>query len=176
MKKAVLLFCLLVILISITSCAEQTTNIDLDFSAADVESVDLYYYVSVPISEEFKAITSDNPNSDRPTPYFPTDTRKKVITKSADIETIINTLTAIDVMQGNYEPTEEFTVISFRFNLVAGGTIEIIHNNYGVKKGQIMSSYNFDYITKSDVCGLWDDFTTYNVSDAEVDELPYYEK
>ena len=45
-----------------------------------------------------------------------------------------------------------------------------------VALGQIMSSYIFNYTTEADVCGLWDVFTTYNVSDAEVDELPHYEK
>ena len=66
-------------------------------------------------------------------------------------------------------------VISFRFWLSNGQTFEIIHVNYGVKKGRIMSSYVFDYTTEADVCGLWRLYDYLSVPAAE-SELPVYEK
>jgi len=153
MKKAITLFVMFIFLIGAAGCSEQTTNIVLDFSAVDVENIELYYYEDVPVNAKMQTITEQE-----------------------DITSILNTLTSIKVKKGSYEPTAGGSVISFRFNLSDETSFEIIHNNYRVKKGQIMSSYNFDYRTEADICGLWDDFSAYDISDASESELPHYEK
>lgn len=129
----------------------QKLKIDLSFSTSDIENIEVFYY-NVPAMAE-----------------------KKVVTAPDDIKAIYNTLTSIDVKKGSYEPVAGSDTIGFRFSLSDGSSFEIIHHNYGVKKGEIMSSYVFDYITEADICGLWRNLS-YEILDAEESELPLYEK
>jgi hypothetical protein len=150
MKKVSFCLCIFIVFLAVTGCS-STTNIDLPFSASDVESMELYRY------------------------SVPADSQMQIITKPSDIESIINTLTSIKVKEGSYEPTAGTDTTSFRFNLSDGTDFEIIYVGYGVKKGEIMSSYIFNYVTEADVGGLWDDFK-YEVVNAEESKLPNYEK
>ena len=153
MKKTVIYLALMLLLVALllTGCA-KTTNIVFDFSASDVESVDLFYYEGTPVNA-----------------------RKKTVTQADDVEAIIKTLTTIEVKEGALEPMAGSNVLSFRFNFSGGRAFEIIYVNYGVKQSRIMSSYVFDYTTKADVGGLWRN-SAYEAVSVSENELPVYEE
>lgn len=142
------LLCVLCILYLLNS---KKATIKLPFAASDVEDIELYRF-KVPTSAEQKIVTSED-----------------------DIERILNMLTNIAVEKNEMEPIAGSTATSFRFNLTDGTDLEIIYVTYGVKAGEIKSSYLFDYQTSADVGAIWDNYGENHRNVGEYD-LPTYEK
>lgn len=150
MKKLVVMILSAVLLVVCASCSKAQT-IELPFSAADVDNIELYHY-NVPASAQQKILTSND-----------------------DVTAIMEMLTKIDVTKNTLEPVAGSDVTSLRFNLVDGTDFEIIYVSHGVKKGEIKSSYAFDYETSSDVGSIWNNYGE-NPQSVTEDVLPVYEQ
>lgn len=150
MKKLVVMILSAVLLVVCASCSKAQT-IELPFSATDVDNIELYHY-NVPASAQQKILTSND-----------------------DVTAIMEMLTKIDVTKNTLEPVAGSDVTSLRFNLVDGTDFEIIYVSHGVKKGEIKSSYAFDYQTSSDVGSIWNNYGE-NPQSVTEDVLPVYEQ
>lgn len=150
MKKLVVMILSAVLLVVCTSCSKAQT-IELPFSATDVDNIELYHY------------------------NVPTSAQQKILTSNDDVTAIMEMLTKIDVTKNTLEPVAGSDVTSLRFNLADGTDFEIIYVSHGVKKGEIKSSYVFDYQTSSDVGSIWNNYGE-NPKSVTEEVLPVYEK
>lgn len=150
MKKIFAMILSLILLVACTSCSEKQT-IELPFSAADVTDIELYNY------------------------NVPAAAQQKILTSNDDFTAIVEMLTKIEVTKNTLEPVAGSDVTSLRFNLLDGTHFEIIYISHGVKKGEIKSSYAFDYQTSSGIGSIW---TNYGENPKSVTEeiLPFYDK
>ena len=150
MKKMLIIILSVILLVACTACVKKQ-KIELPFSANDVKNIELYRY------------------------SVPTSAQQKVLTSNDDFTAIIAILTKIDVAKNTLDPVAGSDVTSLRFNLLDGTDFEIIYISHGVKKGEIMSSYVFDYQTSFDIGSIWSNYGE-NAKSVTDESLPVYEK
>lgn len=150
MKKIFAMILSLVLLVACTSCSKKQT-IELPFSATDVTNIEMYRY------------------------NVPAVAQQKILVSPDDFTAIIEMLTSIDVGKNDLDSVAGSDVTSLRFILADGTDFEIIYISHGVKKGEIKSSYVFDYQTSSDVGSIWSNYGE-NPKSVTEDVLPTYEK
>lgn len=150
MKSKLIICFSFILLLAICMECSRTKNIELDFKADDVESVEIYSFV------------------------MPTESEKKIIIENKDIEQIISSIFELKI-QGDATAKDETAggnILSLRFKLKDESNFEVVYNGNGV----ITSSYVFSYKTKGESMNkLWDSLE-YDIKKASVEELPKIER
>ena len=59
MKKLIALVLAVVCVLGLVGCNNKTVNIDLPFEVGDVENIEMYHFVGVPVSAEKKVIVAE---------------------------------------------------------------------------------------------------------------------
>lgn len=135
MKKTMGLIVLLILIIGLVGCNEETVNIDFPFEVGDVENIEVYHYAGVPASAE-----------------------KKVVVAESDITDLYDKFENLSLKEKQVEENTGADVTSFRFNLSDGTNYELIYVCNGVKNGKLKSfTGNFEYFTSSDIGSYWSD-------------------
>ena len=125
MKKTMGLIVLLILIIGLVGCNEETVNIDFPFEVGDVENIEVYHYAGVPASAE-----------------------KKVVVAESDITDLYDKFENLSLKEKQVEENTGADVTSFRFNLSDGTNYELIYVCNGVKNGKLKSfTGNFEYFT-----------------------------
>ena len=149
MKKTIGLISLLILMMGLVGCNEETVNIDFPFEVGEVENIEMYHYTGVPVSAE-----------------------KKVVVAETDITDLYDKFEDLSLMEKQVEETTGGDVTSFRFNLSDGTCYELIYVCNGVKNGKLKSSMgNFEYFTRSDIGSYWSNLDLEAVP-VEENELP----
>lgn len=146
MKRFIALL-LCIFTLTASGCGQEM-NLTLPFAPEDIDSIEAYHYEETPAAAE-----------------------KKVLTDSASIRELYESLCSLAVKDDHLESQTGAAVTSFRFDLADGTDFEIIYIGYGVKRGQLISNGNFDYQTEADVGGIWFDIPA-GASAAEEQEFP----
>ena len=148
MRKCIALVSLICIL-ALVGCGNKTVKIDFPFKAGDVENIEMYHFVGVPVSAE-----------------------KKVIVAEETIKDLYDLFEHLSLERKAAEETAGAAITSFRFNLSDGTSYELIYACHGVKNGNLESSTgNFKYFTSADIGSYWDNIDLEAVS-VEESELP----
>ena len=151
MKKLIALVLALVCVLGLVGCNNKTVNIDLPFEIDNIENIEMYHFVGVPVSAE-----------------------KKVIVEEETINSLYDMFEGLDLTNKAVEETTGAEVTSFRFNLSDGTSYELIYGCYGVKTGNLKSSTgNFEYFTSADIGSYWSNIDIEAVA-VEESELPKY--
>lgn len=151
MKKLLALVLALVCVLGLAGCNNKTVNVDLPFEVGDVENVEMYHFVGVPVSAE-----------------------KKVIVEEETIKSLYDMFERLDLSNKAVEETSGSEITSFRFNLSDGTSYELIYGCYGVKTGNLKSTTgNFEYFTSADIGSYWHN-TDLEAVAVEESELPQY--
>lgn len=138
-------------MLALAGCNNKTVNVDLPFEVDDVENVEMYHFVGVPVSAE-----------------------KKVIVEEETIKSLYDMFECLDLSNKAVEETSGAEITSFRFNLSDGTSYELLYGCYGVKKGNLKSSTgNFEYFTSADIGSYWYN-TDLEAVAVEESELPQY--
>ena len=133
MKKTIGLISLLILMMGLVGCNEETVNIDFPFEVGEVENIEMYHYTGVPVSAE-----------------------KKVVVAETDITDLYDKFEDLSLIEKQVDETAGGDVTSFRFNLSDGTSYELIYVCDGVKNGKLKSSTgNFEYFTRSDIGSYW---------------------
>ena len=133
MKKTIGLISLLILMMGLVGCNEETVNIDFPFEVGEVENIEMYHYTGVPVSAE-----------------------KKVVVAETDITDLYDKFEDLSLIEKQVDETAGGDVTSFRFNLSDGTSYELIYVCNGVKNGKLKSSTgNFEYFTRSDIGSYW---------------------
>lgn len=149
MKKLIALVLAVVCVLGLVGCNNKTVNIDLPFEVGNVENIEMYHFVGVPVSAE-----------------------KKVIVAEETIKNLYDMFEGLSLKRKDIDETAGAEVTSFRFNLSDGTNYELIYSCYGVKTGNLKSSTgNFEYFTSADIGSYWDNIDLETVS-VEESELP----
>lgn len=149
MKKTIGLISLLILMMGLVGCNEETVNIDFPFEVGEVENIEMYHYTGVPVSAE-----------------------KKVVVAETDITDLYDKFEDLSLIEKQVDETAGGDVTSFRFNLSDGTSYELIYVCDGVKNGKLKSSTgNFEYFTSSDIGSYWSNMDLESVSVKE-SELP----
>jgi hypothetical protein len=136
MRKLFLVLMVFVMVLPAAGCG-QPKQISFDFTASDVEDVELYYYADVPARSQMKTVTD-----------------------SADIQSLMDAFSAMKVKNApeRKEGVAGGGYFAAKFNLSgarAGDSYDII---YLEAYREIEASYGFDYVTDADVMGLWEEY------------------
>ena len=149
MKKTIGLISLLILMMGLVGCNEETVNIDFPFEVGEVENIEMYHYTGVPVSAE-----------------------KKVVVAETDITDLYDKFEDLSLIEKQVDETAGGDVTSFRFNLSDGTSYELIYGCDGVKNGKLKSSTgNFEYFTRSDIGSYWSNIDLEAVP-VEESELP----
>lgn len=149
MKKLMALVLAVVCVLGLVGCNNKTVNIDLPFEVGDVENIEMYHFVGVPVSAE-----------------------KKVIVAEETIKNLYDMFEGLSLELKEVEETAGAEITSFRFNLSDGTSYELIYGCYGVKTGNLKSSTdNFEYFTSADISSYWSN-TDLEAVPVEESELP----
>ena len=149
MKKTIGLISLLILMMGLVGCNEETVNIDFPFEVGEVENIEMYHYTGVPVSAE-----------------------KKVVVAETDITDLYDKFEDLSLIEKQVDETAGGDVTSFRFNLSDGTSYELIYVCDGVKNGKLKSSTgNFEYFTRSDIGSYWSNIDLEAVP-VEESELP----
>ena len=149
MKKTIGLISLLILMMGLVGCNEETVNIDFPFEVGEVENIEMYHYTGVPVSAE-----------------------KKVVVAETDITDLYDKFEDLSLIEKQVDETAGGDVTSFRFNLSDGTSYELIYVCDGVKNGKLKSSTgNFEYFTSSDIGSYWSNIDLEAVP-VEESELP----
>ena len=149
MKKTIGLISLLILMMGLVGCNEETVNIDFPFEVGEVENIEMYHYTGVPVSAE-----------------------KKVVVAETDITDLYDKFEDLSLIEKQVDETVGGDVTSFRFNLSDGTSYELIYVCDGVKNGKLKSSTgNFEYFTRSDIGSYWSNIDLEAVP-VEESELP----
>ena len=149
MKKTIGLISLLILMMGLVGCNEETVNIDFPFEVGEVENIEMYHYTGVPVSAE-----------------------KKVVVAETDITDLYDKFEDLSLIEKQVDETAGGDVTSFRFNLSDGTNYELIYVCNGVKNGKLKSSTgNFEYFTRSDLGSYWSNIDLEAVP-VEESELP----
>ena len=149
MKKTIGLISLLILMMGLVGCNEETVNIDFPFEVGEVENIEMYHYTGVPVSAE-----------------------KKVVVAETDITDLYDKFDDLSLIEKQIDETAGGDVTSFRFNLSDGTSYELIYVCDGVKNGKLKSSTgNFEYFTRSDIGSYWSNIDLEAVP-VEENELP----
>ena len=149
MKKTIGLMSLLILMMGLVGCNEETVNIDFPFEVGEVENIEMYHYTGVPVSAE-----------------------KKVVVAETDITDLYDKFEDLSLIEKQVDETAGGDVTSFRFNLSDGTSYELIYVCDGVKNGKLKSSTgNFEYFTRSDIGSYWSNIDLEAVP-VEESELP----
>ncbi len=151
MKKIIVLCLALVLVVSLVGCSKpEEKKIEFPFAVGDVENVELFRS-AVPVSAE-----------------------KKVVTESADIESLYNLFERLTYTTKEVEEYTGATVYSFRFNLSDGTNYVLVYVENGVKNGVLRSpTADFRYFTSADLGGPWFNLNeNYETISIEESELP----
>lgn len=149
MKKTIGLISLLILMMGLVGCNEETVNIDFPFEVGEVENIEMYHYTGVPVSAE-----------------------KKVVVAETDITDLYDKFDDLSLIEKQIDETAGGDVTSFRFNLSDGTSYELIYVCDGVKNGKLKSSTgNFEYFTRSDIGSYWSNIDLEAVP-VEESELP----
>ena len=149
MKKTIGLISLLILMMGLVGCNEETVNIDFPFEVGEVENIEMYHYTGVPVSAE-----------------------KKVVIAETDITDLYDKFEDLSLIEKQVDETAGGDVTSFRFNLSDGTSYELIYVCDGVKNGKLKSSTgNFEYFTRSDIGSYWSNIDLEAVP-VEESELP----
>ena len=141
-------FVLAIVLCLILSSCSQEVSLSLPFEAADVEYVEMFYFID------------------------PTEAEKKVLTEQEDIQDLYQFLDGLTFRDKETEPVAGGSVTSFRFHLSDGTAYEVIYSSSAVKSGRIWATgTEQDYFTSADVGGIYQSFQ-YEAEAAAEDELP----
>ena len=151
MKKLIALVLAVVCVLGLVGCNNKTVNIDLPFEVGDVENIEMYHFVGVPVSAE-----------------------KKVILEEKTIKSLYDMFERASLTNKAVESTTGAEITSFRFNLSDGTSYELIYECDGVKKGNLKSSTgNFESSTSADIGSYWSNIDIDTVA-VEESELPRY--
>ena len=149
MKKLIALVLAVVCVLGLVGCNNKTVNIDLPFEVGDVENIEMYHFVGVPVSAE-----------------------KKVIVAEETIKNLYDMFEGLSLELKEVEETAGAEITSFRFNLSDGTSYELIYGCDGVKTGNLKSSTdNFEYFTSADISSYWSN-TDLEAVPVEESELP----
>ena len=149
MKKTIGLISVLILMMGLVGCNEETVNIDFPFEVGEVENIEMYHYTGVPVSAE-----------------------KKVVVAETDITDLYDKFEDLSLIEKQVDETAGGDVTSFRFNLSDGTSYELIYVCDGVKNGKLKSSTgNFEYFTRSDIGSYWSNIDLEAVP-VEESELP----
>ena len=149
MKKLTAFVLAVVCVLGLAGCGSKTVKIGLPFAAGDVENVEMYHFVGVPVSAE-----------------------KKVIADEETIKNLYDMFEGLSLKRKKAEETSGGEVTSFRFNLSDGTSYELIYACYGVKTGSLKSpTGNFEYFTSADIGSYWSN-TDLEAVPVEESELP----
>ena len=149
MKKTIGLISLLILMMGLVGCNEETVNIDFPFEVGEVENIEMYHYTGGPVSAE-----------------------KKVVVAETDITDLYDKFEDLSLIEKQVDETAGGDVTSFRFNLSDGTSYELIYVCDGVKNGKLKSSTgNFEYFTRSDIGSYWSNIDLEAVP-VEESELP----
>lgn len=141
-------FVLAIVLCLILSSCSQEVSLSLPFEAADVEYVEMFYFID------------------------PTEAEKKVLTEQEDIQDLYQFLDGLTFRDKETEPVAGSSVTSFRFHLSDDTAYEVIYSSIAVKSGRIWATgMEQDYFTSADVGGIYQSFQ-YEAEAAAEDELP----
>ena len=94
MKKLIALVLAVVCVLGLVGCNNKTVNIDLPFEVGDVENIEMYHFVGVPVSAE-----------------------KKVIVAEEAIKDLYDLFEHLSLERKAAEETAGAAITSFRFNL-----------------------------------------------------------
>ena len=97
MKKLIALVLAVVCVLGLVGCNNKTVNIDLPFEVGDVENIEMYHFVGVPVSAE-----------------------KKVIVAEETIKNLYDMFEGLSLELKEVEETAGAEITSFRFNLSDG--------------------------------------------------------
>lgn len=145
--SVILLFCLLA-----CGCSRKDTQegIALPFGAADIESVDAYYYLE----------------------NFSDSGRKKTVTDSGNIEYLYTTFRSLSLREDSADPDQYGANISaYRFHLSDGRTYLVVYEGYGIKDGILTTEDMDSYFTTADINGVWTNLTV-DAEGCPAGELP----
>lgn len=136
--------------ITLRTPADRTeNNIDFQFEVGNVENVEMYHFVGVPVSAE-----------------------KKVIVEEETIKSLYDMFKGLSLKNKQVEETAGADVTSFRFNLSDGTNYELIYICNGTKNGKLTSSTgNFEYFISADIGSYWSNIDIEAVP-VEESELP----
>ncbi|HIQ67026.1 MAG TPA: hypothetical protein IAB74_00760 [Candidatus Faecousia excrementigallinarum] len=141
-------FVLAIVLCLILGGCSQEVSLSLPFEAADVEHVEMFYFID------------------------PTEAEKKVLTEQEDIQDLYQFLNGLTLRNQETEPVAGGSVTSFRFHLSDGTAYEVIYSAIAVKSGRIWATgMDQDYFTSADVGGKYQSFQ-YEAEAAAEGELP----
>ena len=141
-------FVLAIVLCLILGGCNQEVSLSFPFEAADVERVEMFYFIS------------------------PTEAEKKVLTEQEDIQDLYQFLNGLALRDQETEPVAGGSVTSFRFHLSDGTAYEVIYSAIAVKSGRIWATgMDQDYFTSADVGGKYQSFQ-YEEEAAAEGELP----
>ncbi len=102
MKKLIALVLAVVCVLGLVGCNNKTVNIDLPFEVGDVENIEMYHFVGVPVSAE-----------------------KKVIVAEETIKNLYDMFEGLSLELKEVEETAGAEITSFRFNLSDGTSYEL---------------------------------------------------
>ena len=140
---------MLFLMMGLVGCNGETVNIDFPFEVGDVENIEMYRYVGVPVSAE-----------------------KKVVIEESYITGFYYMFEELSLIEKQVDETTGEDVTSFRFNLSDGTNYELIYVSNGVKNGKLKSpTGNFQYFTSSDIGSCWSNIDIEAVP-VEESELP----
>lgn len=134
MKKYMAFVLVLICVLGFSGCTpEEAVHIDFPFAVEDIENIEMYHYVDVPVSAE-----------------------KKVVVAEEDIKTLYDMFEELSLEEKTVEETTGATVTSFRFNLSDGSEYGLVYVGCGVKNGILKSTTgNFEYFTSADIGWNW---------------------
>ena len=147
MKRKFVLVMAVMLCFALTACNGKA-SIDFPFELSSVENVEMFRFT------------------------VPADAKRKVITKSKDIEGVYQTFESIFLKNKTTQPTAGGLVTSFRFNLSNGTSYEVIYLAVAVKSGRIITTdMEKDFFTSADIGASWESYD-YEVTAASENELP----
>jgi hypothetical protein len=153
-KKTVVLVFAFALLVTIPAACGPSAKIEFDFSVSDVENIEIYRYIDVPVNSQMK-----------------------IVTETTDFQPIMDTFTSLKVSKPKAREPDVGggSYYAFRFNLPEDAVFEIVCSQYGVGDFDIKSSYVFEYSAAINLDDLWDSYD-YHVQYISETQLPYYEK
>lgn len=147
MKRVSLL--LLAVLLVLSGCDSGQRTLSLPFEAEDVIAIEVYHYDGVPVEAE-----------------------RKIVTRQEDLLALYDNFNGQKLWTDQLEPMAGGWYYGFRFRLADGRIYELIHLDYGVKKGELFSPADgLRYASRSNN-GWWWSNLNYEAMPVSEDTLP----
>lgn len=155
MKKIFATALVLICVLALAGCdkEENTVNIDFPFEVGEVENIEMYHYVGVPVSAEKKTVIAED-----------------------DIKNLYDKFERISLKNKEVEEIAGAEIISFRFNLSDGTNYDLTYGGHGVKHGCLTSATGgFEYFTSADILACWSNLNEeLEAVPVEESEVPKY--